>query len=75
MLAHLRLDSGVVLHMTDEDNLEIFSRLRGAVDIRVFQDPVIQGDVRLFHVGAQALIARGRTLYKIRMPQRALQTA
>ena len=69
------LDSGVVLHMTDEDNLEIFSRLKGAADIRVFQDPVIQGDVRLFHVGAQALIARGRALYKINMSQRALQTA
>jgi len=62
------LDSGVVLHMTDEDNLEVFSRLKDSANIRVFQDPVIQGDARLFHIGAQALIARGSTLYKIRMP-------
>lgn len=61
------LDTGVVLHMTDEDNLEVFARLKGAADIRVFQDPAIQGDVRLFHIGAQTLIARGSTLYKIRM--------
>jgi hypothetical protein len=61
------LDSGVVLHMTDEDNLEIFSRLKDAANIRVVQDPAMQGDVRLFHVGAQALIARGNTLYKIKM--------
>jgi hypothetical protein len=27
------LDSGVVLHMTDEDNLEIFSRLRDAAKL------------------------------------------
>jgi hypothetical protein len=61
------LDSGVVLHMTDEDNLEIFSRLKDAASIKVVQDPAIQGDVRLFHVGAQALIARGNTLYKIKL--------
>ncbi len=60
------LDSGVVLHITDEDDLEIFS-LKDAANIRVVQDPALQGDVRLFHVGAQALIARGSTLYKIKM--------
>jgi hypothetical protein len=60
------LDSGVVLHMTDEDDLEIFS-LKDAANIRVVRDPALQGDVRLFHVGAQALIARGSTLYKIKM--------
>ena len=61
------LDSGVVLQMTDEDNLEVFSRLKDDANIRVVQDPAMQGDVRLFHIGAQALIARGRTLYKIKM--------
>src|SRR5258705_3782099 len=61
------LDSGVVLRMTDEDNVEIFSRVKGVDKIRVVQDPALQGDVRLFHVGAQALIARGNTLYKITM--------
>jgi hypothetical protein len=60
------LDSGVVLHMTDEDDLEIFS-LKDAANIRVVRDPALQGDVRLFHVGAQALIARGSTLYRIKM--------
>jgi hypothetical protein len=61
------LDSGVVLHMTDEDTLEIFSRLKGSSDIKAIQDPSIRGDVRLFHRGAQALVARGGKLYKIRM--------
>jgi hypothetical protein len=63
------LDSGVVLHMTDEDNLEIFSRVKDAASIKVLQDPAIQGDIRLFHIGAQALIGRGSTLYKIRMSE------
>jgi hypothetical protein len=61
------LDSGIVLHMIDEDNLEIFSRLKDAANIRVVQDPATHGDVRLFHVGAQALMARGRRLYKVKM--------
>jgi len=61
------LDSGVVLHLTDEDNLEIFSRLKDAANIKVVQDAAMQGDVRLFHVGAQALIACGNKLYKIKM--------
>jgi hypothetical protein len=63
------LDSGVVVHMTDEDTLEIFSRRKGSREIKAIQDSSIQGDVRLFHTGAQALIARGSKLYKIRMRQ------
>jgi hypothetical protein len=63
------LDSGVVLHMTDEDQLEIFSRFKDSSNIKILQDASLQGDVRLFHLGAQALIARGNKLYKIKMRQ------
>jgi hypothetical protein len=63
------LDSGVVLHMTDEDTLEVFSRLKNSSGIKIIQDPSVRGDVRLFHTGAQALISRGRSLYKISMRQ------
>jgi hypothetical protein len=61
------LDSGVVLHMTDEDNLEVFSRLKDSSNIKAIRDPSIEGDVRLFHTGSQALIARNNKLYRIRM--------
>ena len=63
------LASGVVLHISDEDTLEVFSRRKGSHDIKAIQDAFIQADVRLFHNGAQALIARGSRLYKIRMRQ------
>ena len=63
------LDSGIVLHLTDEDALEIFSRHQGSFDIKVIQDSSIQGGVKLFHTGAQALIARGSKLFKIGMRQ------
>ncbi len=61
------LDSGVVLHLNDEGALEVFSRLKGSADIKTFPDPAVGGDARLFHVGAQALIARGSKLYKFTM--------
>ena len=64
------LDSGVVLHVTDEGALEVFSRLKGSAGIKTFQDAPVGGDARLFHTGGQALIARGRKLYKFTMRQR-----
>jgi hypothetical protein len=61
------LDGGVVLHLTDEGALEVFSRLRGAADMKTFPDPGVGGDARLFHAGRQALVARGNKLYKFTM--------
>jgi hypothetical protein len=61
------LDTGVVLHLTDEGALEIFPRRKGATDRRTFRDPAVAADMRLFHVGAQAYLARGPRLYKFTM--------
>lgn len=61
------LDSGVVLHMADEGTLEVFTRYKNSPDVKIFQDPSVSGDVRLFHTGGQALIARGNKLYKFTM--------
>ncbi|HZH32575.1 MAG TPA: hypothetical protein VEY11_17555 [Pyrinomonadaceae bacterium] len=61
------LDSGVVLHLTDEGTLEIFSRRTGLPDIKTLQDSSVNADARLFHTGLQALIARGNKLYKFKM--------
>ena len=61
------LDNGIVLHLTEDNKLEIFSRVRGSASIRVVGDPALEGDVRLLHSGTQALIARGKKLYKIKL--------
>jgi hypothetical protein len=61
------LDSGIVLHLTDENALEVFSSSLGATTIRAIDDPALEGDIRLFHSGSQALIARGAELYKIQL--------
>jgi hypothetical protein len=64
------LDTGVVLLLTEEGALEIFSRRKGAPDVQTFQDPGVGADARLFHTGAQALVARGAKLYKFTMRRR-----
>lgn len=64
------LDTGVVLHLTDEGALELFSRRKGAPDVRTFDDPAVGADARLFHTGAQAYVARGPVLYKFTMRRR-----
>ncbi len=61
------LDSGICLHFNGGDELEVFSHTRGDPSLKVFSDPALGGDCRLFKNGAQALFARGRALYKFAM--------
>jgi hypothetical protein len=61
------LDGGPVLHLTDEDALEVFPRRAGSTGIRVVRDAAVGGDARLFRAGAQALLARGPKLYRFSM--------
>ena len=63
------LDSGVALHLTDEDELEIFSGVKGGTQVKVLSDRAVLNDVKLFHTGARALIARGSKLYSLKMRQ------
>jgi serine/threonine protein kinase len=60
------LDSGIVLHLA-EDNLEVFSSVRGSTSIKTIADAALLDDIRLFHTGTQALIARGAEIYRIRL--------
>lgn len=64
------LDTGVVLHLDEEGALELFSRRKGASDVQTFEDPGVGADARLFHIGAQAYVARGPKLYKFTMRRR-----
>lgn len=61
------LDTGVVLHLTDEGALEVFPRRKGATGLRTFHEPGVGDDARLFHTGARALVARGTKLYEFKM--------
>jgi len=59
------LETGVVLHLIDENSLEIFSTSGNATNVRRLSDHALEGDVRLFHVGKQALLARDNKLYRV----------
>ena len=61
------LESGVVLHLNDEDALEIFSARKGSAQLSVLKDDALRGDAKLFRHGSQALFARGSKLYKLKM--------
>jgi hypothetical protein len=61
------LDTGVVLHLTDDDRLEIFSSAKESAKLSLLDDPVLKNELKLFHKGTQALLARGRKLYKFRL--------
>ena len=63
------LDSGVCLHLNDRDELEVFAQHKDAAGLKVIADPAIGGDDTLFHDGLQALIGRGKRLYRIAMRQ------
>ncbi len=56
------LDSGVVLLLNEQDELEMFSHRVGASDRQTLTDPALTG-AKLFHRGAQLLLARGGTLF------------
>ena len=61
------LDSGIVLHLAEDGRMEVFPNVRDSAKIRVIRDQALDEDFRLFHTGTQALIARGPSLYKIRL--------
>jgi hypothetical protein len=61
------LDTGVVLHLVDDDKLEVFAALKDSTKLSVFADDVLKDDLKLFHTGKQALLAKGRKLYKFKL--------
>jgi hypothetical protein len=61
------LDTGVVLHLVDDDKLEVFASLTGSTKLSVLEDEALKDDLKLFHTGKQALLAKGRKLYKFKL--------
>ena len=58
------LDTGVVLHLNDDNNLEIFSSAKDSAKLSVLEDQALKENLKLFHTGTQALMAKERNLYK-----------
>jgi hypothetical protein len=61
------LDTGVVLHLVDDEKLEVFASVKDSTKLSLFADDVLKDDLKLFHTGKQALMAKGRKLYKFKL--------
>ncbi len=61
------LDSGIVALLNENEEIELFSKTRGSIGLKVIPDPAVGGECRLFSHGAQVMFSRESSLYKITM--------
>lgn len=61
------LESGVVLMMNENEELELFANRKDSQGIKVVSDTAIDGDCKLFHAGAQAMFAKDDKLFKFNL--------
>ena len=66
-LNFVTLDSGVVVCMNEDEQLEMFRSEKDHAKLSYLKDPVLGGDMRLARVAGQLHFYRGNKLYSIRM--------
>lgn len=55
--------TGVTIHLNEKEELELFSNAMGSSRLKVFDDPMLSGDMRIMRDGTQAMFAKGNHLY------------
>lgn len=61
------LDNGIVIHINENEEIEIFSNKKDANKVKVIDSPVISGDMKLFNDGTQVVFVKGKKLYRLKM--------
>ena len=61
------LDNGVVIHINENEELEIFSNKKDSSTLKVISNDAISGDMKLFNDGVQVIFAKNKKLYKLKM--------
>jgi hypothetical protein len=61
------LDNGIVVHINENEELEIFSNKKDSSTIKVIDNSLISGDMKLFNDGVQVMFSKGKKLYKLKM--------
>jgi serine/threonine protein kinase len=61
------LDNGVVIHINENEEIEIFLNKIGKNNVKVIDSSSIRGDMRLFHDGAKVLFSEKEKIYRIQM--------
>jgi hypothetical protein len=57
------LSTGVVICITEEEKVEIFSNQHNAVGMKLITDPAIKSNMRLCHSGTHVRFAHGEKIY------------
>ncbi len=63
-LNFVTLDSGVCVHLNENEELELFANRKDALGIKILVEPALQG-AQLFKNGTQVLFSKGDTLYSM----------
>jgi len=61
------LENGIVVHINENEEVEIFSNKKDANKVKVIDNPVISGDMKLFSDGVRVVFAKGKKLYRHKM--------
>lgn len=66
-LNFVTLDSGVCVHLNEDEELEVFSNMVDARSIQVIQDKALSGDMTLYKDAGRLLVTHGKKLYRLSM--------
>jgi hypothetical protein len=66
-LNFVTLDSGVCVCINEEEDLEVFSARKDSQTMKVIQDPIIAGDMKLGKHAGSVVFAKGNKVFKMRM--------
>jgi len=61
------LENGIVVHINENEEIEIFSNKKDSNTLKVIDNDVISGDMKLFNDGVKVLFAKGKKLYNLKM--------
>lgn len=61
------LENGLVVHINENEEVEIFSNKKDANKVKVIDSSVISGDMKLFSDGVKVVFAKGKKLYRLKM--------
>jgi serine/threonine protein kinase len=60
------LDNKICVHITEEEKMEIFPAIRNQTQIKEIEDPILDGDMKLFSYGVQTFFSKEDKVYSIK---------
>ena len=61
------LDNGLTIHINENEELEIFSNKKDSGTVKVIDNSLIDGNMKLFSDGVKVMFSKGKKLYKLKM--------